>query len=488
MCIFCHYTLYPFHDEFCNILEEKIRREAVPLIWKYKELQESLHLEKERLKTFIEWPYPPECPSPVELAKNGFFYTRVDDVIKCIYCETELQQLHLQIIFHRTDCCQNPNIMFQQSEILDKLQKPPLKEGESIFRKKYPYSFPRNISQRIGVDYPLTVVKTRAADAIVRAYAEREFNRPVSDEVSLSDVQIELYTSTEERIESFPNNSHNPLGRIGISRKRFAEAGFRYAGISDHVQCFCCGMIIRNWYYNDPGLVHAKLNPECQYVKLRLFWYNREKTPKINIISDFHLSLLYENPTSVHDNVFAYTDDDDPMNILARHILRRKVEETGFIYFGKSFIEDRNLFLFNNDLLQNYNFYRDNRRQLSLDYNSDKNYYPGVKCVICFMNPPNICLWPCKHFSVCADCALILKLSNDPCPMCKMAIKEFIGLEYTRCRHCQNNKAGIFALLPCRCTSLCRQCAFNTFKVNKYPIKCPTCQWESEKSIKLFVI
>ncbi|XP_047468419.1 baculoviral IAP repeat-containing protein 3-like [Penaeus chinensis] len=53
------------------------------------------------------------------------------------------------------------------------------------------------------------------------------------------------------------------------SPELLVEAGFYHIGISDHVQCFHCGVGLRNWEWDDdPWELHAKWNPDCIYVKL----------------------------------------------------------------------------------------------------------------------------------------------------------------------------------------------------------------------------
>ena len=45
---------------------------------------DSLHYEKERLETFIEWPIPWILPE--ELAADGFYYLRTQDHCACVFC------------------------------------------------------------------------------------------------------------------------------------------------------------------------------------------------------------------------------------------------------------------------------------------------------------------------------------------------------------------------------------------------------------------
>ena len=51
------------------------------------------------------------------------------------------------------------------------------------------------------------------------------------------------YSTVESRVKSFKGMKT----KLPVKRQVFAEAGFFYMGVKDHVQCFYCGGALRDW-------------------------------------------------------------------------------------------------------------------------------------------------------------------------------------------------------------------------------------------------
>ncbi|XP_041348287.1 capping protein inhibiting regulator of actin dynamics-like isoform X2 [Gigantopelta aegis] len=50
--------------------------------------------------------------------------------------------------------------------------------------------------------------------------------------------------------------------------EELCEAGFYYTGCADKVICFCCGLGVKSWRDQaDPWIQHARLSPQCRYLK-----------------------------------------------------------------------------------------------------------------------------------------------------------------------------------------------------------------------------
>jgi len=47
------------------------------------------------------------------------------------------------------------------------------------------------------------------------------------------------------------------------------------------------------------------------------------------------------------------------------------------------------------------------------------------ECVVCLSLPPNTIIIPCLHLCLCLKCAVELKRSFSPCPLCRGSINEF---------------------------------------------------------------
>ena len=73
------------------------------------------------------------------------------------------------------------------------------------------------------------------------------------------------YATVETRVQSFKEMKI----RLPKKRQQFAEAGFFYTGVKDHVQCFFCGGTLSDWKKGlDPYKEHAGwYGSKCLFIK-----------------------------------------------------------------------------------------------------------------------------------------------------------------------------------------------------------------------------
>ena len=70
------------------------------------------------------------------------------------------------------------------------------------------------------------------------------------------------FATVDSRVKSFKGV------KMPQRRQLFAEAGFFYMGVKDHVQCFCCGGTLRDWKKGlDPFYEHAGWYRSCCFIK-----------------------------------------------------------------------------------------------------------------------------------------------------------------------------------------------------------------------------
>ena len=50
------------------------------------------------------------------------------------------------------------------------------------------------------------------------------------------------------------------------------------------------------------------------------------------------------------------------------------------------------------------------------------------ECVVCMTNPKNTLAKPCKHVSLCHECANVVMTKDQSCPICRQTIVEIIPL------------------------------------------------------------
>jgi len=93
-------------------------------------------------------------------------------------------------------------------------------------------------------------------------------NIPVGNIIDVSRPKSRDYYHTEKRLGTFKDWPSD----VKQTPRQLAEAGFFYAGLSDHVRCFYCGGGIRNWDpEDDPLTVHHMYYPHCAFVNKKLF-------------------------------------------------------------------------------------------------------------------------------------------------------------------------------------------------------------------------
>ncbi|XP_028667552.1 baculoviral IAP repeat-containing protein 7 isoform X2 [Erpetoichthys calabaricus] len=74
---------------------------------------------------------------------------------------------------------------------------------------------------------------------------------------------IPAMRSERDRLTTFQSWPSNIL----VSSAKLAEAGFFFLGSEDKVQCFCCGVILRQWERDDdPMTEHRKHFPACNFI------------------------------------------------------------------------------------------------------------------------------------------------------------------------------------------------------------------------------
>ena len=490
---FCCYSIYPKHNDDCAFIKEKEQEQenitSNIVIWKYNRVKSSYLFEKERKKTFIEWPIP-DIISPSDLAKNGFYYTRFKDIVKCIYCGTaigywklgyDIKKIHEQ----KNNQCpflNNKavgNVPLTHSKIADKLFKPPLKYNE-IFNTKHEYSYPLSVSQEIGKEVNLTVIKENGESDL--------------------DHRDRVNTRFDERLNTF-KDMYWP-DRVGIPPEEFAAAGFYCINCTDHVKCSYCGIMIRNWSYmeekkNLPTIVHKILNPNCFFVRLKLlnknsnYCYDKFYDDDNNI--NLYPSSKFFNNDNISDNylnsllhksdlfTFILKNYSYPIELL-KYILRKKIKKTGSPFYKdkKSIIQELQEFESQNQLFQFYNkcIIDDIYEFPTNDNDDDDDDDDDNICLTCCTESVQILL-PCKHFIICINCTLLL--TNNKCPMCRQIFfkTEVIPIHKEKqCIYC-NRKRDIYCFLPCRHANVCKFCAVKKTK-DKFPLICPYSECKKE--------
>uniref|UniRef100_T1IM88 RING-type domain-containing protein n=1 Tax=Strigamia maritima TaxID=126957 RepID=T1IM88_STRMM len=217
----------------------------------------SLLSEDERLKTFRGW--PSKVVKPEDLARNGFFYLRDEDKVQCFFCRGVVGQW---------EDGDNPAIEHRKH-----FRNCPFMSGYNV--RNIPL---RHSSEDEGIDVLRTPTdETWGGDVTGKYNFEMEvLSKP--EKGRMTPLKLSRLGVNEHAAPRHPNHAtyENRLKTyetwptaIPMLPTALAEAGFYYAGVSDHVRCFCCDGGLRNWEVNDdPWVEHARWFGKCCFLTL----------------------------------------------------------------------------------------------------------------------------------------------------------------------------------------------------------------------------
>uniref|UniRef100_A0A0B6YY81 Uncharacterized protein n=1 Tax=Arion vulgaris TaxID=1028688 RepID=A0A0B6YY81_9EUPU len=229
-------------------------------------IDEALFQERNRLETFEGKWNDSYYVHPVDLARNGFFYTGPGDKVMCIFClnsvwdwepgdsvEGEHLRIYPSCPFARRQC-EHRNVSENHLE---------------------------NMQNSLGFQM-----------------------RSDPEYFGSSD-----YSDRHASFKNWPKSA--PLRPDAL-----ADAGFSYLEKDDHVQCFLCGTILSNLQLgDDPWFEHAKQSPDCNYVNTRR---GSEFVRQVHnhLSNGAHKSSSYETGTTQNTFTVAHPKEEQPSHKL----------------------------------------------------------------------------------------------------------------------------------------------------------------------------
>ncbi|KAL0347203.1 UNVERIFIED_CONTAM: putative E3 ubiquitin-protein ligase LOG2 [Sesamum calycinum] len=54
---------------------------------------------------------------------------------------------------------------------------------------------------------------------------------------------------------------------------------------------------------------------------------------------------------------------------------------------------------------------------------------PGKECVICLSEPRDTTVLPCRHMCMCSECAKMLTLQTNKCPICRQPVERLLEIK-----------------------------------------------------------
>ena len=183
-----------------------------------------LYKESERLTTFQRWSY---FMDKTTLALTGFYYTGVEDRVKCYFCGVEVSHWE---------------------------------EGDTVLgeHKRWSSNCPL-LCRNETTNEPLNLDLLNSA---LNSIADIE---PSYDQLPPLSAGND-YTIENMRLKSFDGCKD---GTFHQSYESLSDAGFYYTGSEDAVRCFSCAGGLKSWTPQDvPWEEHARLYPTCNYLNL----------------------------------------------------------------------------------------------------------------------------------------------------------------------------------------------------------------------------
>lgn len=253
-----------------------------------------------RLSTFSTFPVNPPV-SERSLAKAGFYYTGVDDKVKCFTCKLMLDNWKKGDSAFEKHKMLYPSCTFIQNVA-------PVNLGASL---NSAFSPPSSLSSQ-------SQSSSSEESSITVAYESIPHNsvtsRSVEDMSHLRSFDNSCMYTEEARLRSFTNW---PV--TFLSPSDLAKAGFYYVGPGDKVACFACDGKLNNWEPNDKALEeHRKHFPDCSFVSA---------SAKPSLQSNVSNACM--QTTSARMKTFVNWPSRIP-------VTPRKLSEAGFYYVGRN--------------------------------------------------------------------------------------------------------------------------------------------------------
>ncbi|XP_018358186.1 PREDICTED: baculoviral IAP repeat-containing protein 3-like [Trachymyrmex cornetzi] len=324
-------------------------------------------LESVRLDSFKDWPYL--WKKPEELAAAGFYYTGINDKVKCFMCKVELFDW--------------------------KPEDKPTVEHKLNSRKCY---FVNNIpcgNVPIGTD-PSTIpgfVPRRADVCGIPGFnQELWFLANHGEKEERVNYWLKHFLYQKASIPKHPKYasyalrlaSYDKWPKTRLQAEKLATAGFYYSGNSDETVCYYCNGQLKNWELNDdPWVKHAKWFHHCLYLVLT------KGTEFINNVTG--TTYMKKNLPFVVDTMeekFEKTDNGNIASGTSQNSTNAEKRKPNLPNIKASDVLDG----------------ASNKEQF-IQIRMNKILQNVKLCRICWSRNRQILFVPCYHFLTCEECA-----------------------------------------------------------------------------------
>ncbi|XP_013394130.1 baculoviral IAP repeat-containing protein 7-like [Lingula anatina] len=405
------------------------------------------------LKIEISIIFPTTCPvRPADLARAGFFYVNVDDMVKCAFCDGMIRNWERGDRAFDEHARHFPNCSFvQQSQ-------------RNIESNNRPHFSSSNFSYNLdrGVSTQNNVTRNSQSSVPGSENGSRGFQRGIILDNLIEDNPIVTdrpkhpeYALEQNRINTFRTW---PIDKKQTPRE-LATSGFFYAGFGDNVKCFFCSGGLRNWEpQDDVWTEHARWFPRCGFVKQckGVAFIRGVAQQNTNNGSSFHveareIKARLDTPSAQKVIEMGYSRD------LVRKTIEKRLRTTGDDFPNLQTFIEALLDIEEEEKRAAQNSQQNESIGASANQTSNQNSAKNKKktekpknvsakaqnkekespatadkirkenaelkdqrmCKVCMDDDSSVVLLPCAHLVCCTTCAPAL--SN--CPICRSAIR-----------------------------------------------------------------
>ncbi|KAH9504940.1 Baculoviral IAP repeat-containing protein 7-B [Bulinus truncatus] len=229
----------------------------------------------------------------IQLSSNGFFYPGRGVSVTCISCDNTVELIRFvselsSAIYHKPGC---EFIKVGNSDVssnVDMLPSNPSDQSNetasrtTLVTNNNVLSNSENAITQSGqtnyqeiIESSVTSLQSSGQSNLSHQTSSQtpQYLLPIPSNLTLGHAANPVYSTWNKRMESLVNwpkdHIHSPTA--------LADAGFFYAGYSDCVRCFHCGLGLRSWKPGDDIYVeHERYRPTCSY--LQALQRNKQQT------------------------------------------------------------------------------------------------------------------------------------------------------------------------------------------------------------------
>ncbi|CAB3360237.1 Hypothetical predicted protein [Cloeon dipterum] len=195
--------------------------------------------------------------TPLDLAKNGFYYSGDDDNCRCAFCNLEVRGWEAGDTAHGEHTRWNPNCLFLKN--IHNIDNVIIGQEEAAASK------PGHLK---GISDPFLTTES-LSECLGSHLLQKETS---STNTTVRNLNLMLWSTSKhpnfasllKRTETFKNYWPLSMAQTG---HELARAGFYYTGSGDMVICFHCGIGLKDWdREDDPFKQHVKWSSACQFL------------------------------------------------------------------------------------------------------------------------------------------------------------------------------------------------------------------------------